>query len=38
MPKRTKFYPLAPHGGGGCDLPADREVYRSVPKRPEVRS
>lgn len=38
MQKRTKFYPIEPHGGGGCDLPADREVYRRAPKPSEVRS
>ncbi len=38
MPHRTKFYPLTPHGGGGSNLPADREIFRAEPKKREERS
>jgi len=31
MPHRTKFYDIALHGGGGHSLPADREVFFTMP-------
>ena len=37
MPKHTKIYPIQLHGCGGANLPADREIYRKTPERPEGR-
>ena len=27
MPRRTKIYPMTPHGTAGEGLPSDREIY-----------
>lgn len=35
MQKHTRFYPVALHGAGGQNLPADREILRKPPRAEE---
>ena len=37
MPQHTRLYPIQLHGGGGANLPSDREIYRKPPKKEEQR-
>lgn len=37
MPQHTKIYRIARHGGGGLNLPADREVRFPAPREKGTR-